>query len=40
MTLTTCHPMYSARQRYVVHATLDYWLDPQDTPDELLAGGS
>lgn len=26
MTLTTCHPMYSARERYVVHAVLDYWM--------------
>jgi sortase A len=38
MTLTTCHPMYSARERYVVHARLAYWLEPQDTPDELLTG--
>lgn len=37
MTLTTCHPMFSARQRYVVHAELDYWA-PVDsgTPAELL----
>lgn len=36
MTLTTCHPMYSARERYVVHAELDYWM-PLDagTPVEL-----
>lgn len=40
MTLTTCHPMYSARERYVVYATLAYWLEPQDTPDELLTGDS
>ncbi|QTE29520.1 class E sortase [Pengzhenrongella sicca] len=26
ITLTTCHPMYSAQQRYVVHGVLDYWL--------------
>lgn len=25
LTLTTCHPMYSARQRYIVHAVLDEW---------------
>jgi sortase A len=25
MTMTTCHPMFSARERYVVHALLDYW---------------
>lgn len=36
MTLTTCHPMYSARERYVVHASFDYWM-PLDagTPAEL-----
>lgn len=36
MTLTTCHPMYSARERYVVHAVLDYWM-PVDAgiPEEL-----
>ncbi len=36
LTLTTCHPMYSASQRYVVHAVLDYWM-PVDagTPAEL-----
>ena len=25
LTLTTCHPMFSARERYVVHAVLDDW---------------
>ncbi len=25
ITMTTCHPMYSAAQRYVVHGVLDYW---------------
>lgn len=35
MTLTTCHPMYSARERYIVHATLDYWMAPEGTPVEL-----
>ncbi len=36
MTLTTCHPMYSARERYVVHADLDYWM-PVDAgiPEEI-----
>lgn len=37
LTLTTCHPMYSARERYVVHAVLDYWAPVADgTPAELL----
>jgi len=36
MTLTTCHPMYSARQRYVVHAALEYWVPVADgTPAEI-----
>lgn len=39
MTLTTCHPMFSARERYVVHAVLDHWLPVVDgTPAELGAG--
>lgn len=25
LTLTACHPMYSARQRYIVHAELEGW---------------
>ncbi|WP_298458898.1 class E sortase [uncultured Cellulomonas sp.] len=25
ITLTTCHPMFSARERYIVHGELDYW---------------
>lgn len=43
MTLTTCHPMYSARERYVVHAALDYWMPVADgVPAELgpTPGGS
>lgn len=36
MTLTTCHPMYSARQRYIVHAKLAYWLPTSEgTPPEI-----
>lgn len=31
ITLTSCHPMYSASQRYVVHGTLDYW-EPTSGP--------
>ena len=47
MTLTTCHPMYSARERFVLHAALDYWMPVADgVPVELtdpvagLAGGA
>ena len=36
MTLTTCHPMFSARERFIVHAGLDYWLPvTEGTPTEL-----
>lgn len=27
VTLTTCHPMFSAKERYVVYGVLDYWAD-------------
>ena len=26
ITLTTCHPMFSARERFIVYGVLDYWL--------------
>ena len=29
MTLTACHPMYSARERYIVHAEFERW-QPRD----------
>jgi sortase A len=36
MTMTTCHPMYSARERYIVHALLDYWMPADEgSPAEL-----
>jgi sortase A len=36
LTLTACHPMWSAAQRYVVHAKMDYWMQVSDgTPKEL-----
>ncbi|GEL96096.1 class E sortase [Cellulomonas composti] len=41
ITMTTCHPMFSARQRYIVHGVLDYWAPVADgTPAELLEGAS
>ncbi|HEY3436811.1 MAG TPA: class E sortase [Actinotalea sp.] len=40
MTLTTCHPMYSARQRYVVHALLDHWLPVADGPPAEITGSA
>lgn len=36
MTLTTCHPMFSAAERFIVHARLDSWLPVSEgTPVEL-----
>jgi len=44
ITLTTCHPMFSARERYIVHGVLDYWAPATDgIPAELApaaAGGA
>ncbi|WP_226985933.1 class E sortase [Brachybacterium sp. FME24] len=37
MTLTACHPMYSARERYIVHAEFAYWTDREDGIPEALA---
>lgn len=37
MTMTACHPMFSARQRYVVHLKFDYWTDRDEgTPAPLV----
>lgn len=37
MTMTSCHPMFSGKQRYIVHLLLDYWAPVADgTPIELL----
>ncbi|MCG7427002.1 class E sortase [Helcobacillus sp. ACRRO] len=36
MTMTACHPMYSARERYIVHAKFDHWVDrKKGIPQEL-----
>jgi sortase A len=40
ITMTACHPMYSAAQRYVIHGELDYWAPVSEgTPAELLDVG-
>jgi sortase A len=40
MTLTACHPMYSAAQRFIVHAEFDYWAPVEDgVPPELVEAG-
>ena len=42
ITLTTCHPMFSASQRYIVHGELDYWASGDDgsVPAELVGAAS
>lgn len=30
ITLTTCHPLWSIAERYVVYGELDHWVDPAD----------
>lgn len=37
LTLTACHPMYSARERYIVHAEFAYWTKRADGIPEALA---
>ncbi|MFV0427461.1 MAG: class E sortase [Beutenbergiaceae bacterium] len=27
ITLTTCHPLWSTRERWIIHGELDYWVD-------------
>ncbi|WP_084106294.1 class E sortase [Demequina sp. NBRC 110056] len=37
ITMTTCHPKFSAAQRWVVHGTMDYWAPVgHGVPEELL----
>jgi len=40
ITMTTCHPMFSARQRYIVHGVLDYWSPVADGIPAEIAGGA
>jgi len=37
LTLTACHPMYSARERYIVYAVFDTWQPKSDGPPASLA---
>ncbi|GAA1980760.1 class E sortase [Isoptericola halotolerans] len=40
LTLTACHPMYSAAQRFIVYGELDYWAPVEEgTPIELIEAG-
>lgn len=39
ITLTSCHPMWSAKERFVVFGELDYWMPAANgTPKELTQG--
>jgi sortase A len=40
MTMTTCHPMFSARERYIVHLDLDYWAPTSGPAPAELVGGA
>src|SRR5512143_18243 len=41
LTMTSCHPKYSAAQRYVVHAEMTYWMRSiSGTPAELIPPGT
>jgi sortase A len=40
ITLTTCHPMFSASQRFIVHGVLDYWAPVLDGVPAEIAGGA
>ncbi|MBO3085359.1 class E sortase [Cellulomonas fengjieae] len=40
ITLTTCHPMFSARERFIVHGVLDYWAPTADGIPVELTGGA
>lgn len=40
ITLTSCHPMFSLRERIAVHGVLDYWAWTADGVPAELAGGA
>lgn len=40
LTLTTCHPLWSIRERWIVHAELDYWTEVDDGRPADLPEGS
>jgi len=41
ITLTTCHPMYSAAERWITHGTLEYWAPHEaGVPAELVEDAS
>ena len=40
ITLTTCHPIFSARERFIVHGVLDYWAPVSSGVPAEIAGGA
>jgi sortase A len=41
LTFTTCHPRYGVKERYIVHAKLDYWSRVSEgVPEEMLNAGT
>jgi sortase A len=40
ITLTTCNPMYSARERYIVHGVLDHWVPAGGAMPTEIQGGA
>jgi len=40
ITLTSCHPMFSLRERYIVHGVMEYWAWTADGIPAELAGGA
>ncbi|MEE6281662.1 class E sortase [Georgenia sp. MJ170] len=41
ITLTTCHPLFSAAQRWITYGEFDYWVDKADgMPAEMVEGGN
>src|SRR5690606_27026358 len=40
VTLTSCHPMFSLRERYIVHGVMEYWAWTADGVPAELAGGA
>ena len=40
ITLTTCHPLFSAAQRWITYGEFDYWVDKSEgMPAEMVEGG-
>lgn len=40
ITLTTCHPVFSTRERFIVHGVLDSWMPADDGVPDLLRGST